>query len=110
MIYDTPITVARLPDDVGTPLHGALKPVFTAFCSEMEVYHRRYWEAVQAGSRIDIMVEIPLLRKADAGMYAHYKGHTYSIEQAQFGKDTDALPVTRLSLKRSEEQYDIEGI
>ena len=95
---------------MGTPLQGKLQPVFTAFCGEKEVYHRRYWESVQAGSRIDLMVELPLRRNVDAGMFAKYKDHVYSIEQAQFGQDPNQLPITTLSLKRLEAQYDIEGI
>lgn len=111
MIYDKPIQILRLPDDVGTPIQGKLQSVFTAFCGEMTVYHSRFWEAVHAGSRIDTMVELPLHRKnVDAGMFAKYEGHIYSIEQAQYPKDEIQLPVTVLSLKRSEAQYDIAGI
>lgn len=111
MIYDKPIEILKLPDDVGTPLQGKLQPVFSAFCGEMTVFHSRFWEAVQAGSRIDVMVELPLHRKnADAGMYARYEGHIYRIEQAQYQKDGNALPVTVLSLKREEDCYDVAGI
>lgn len=110
MIYDIPITVLKLPDRVGTPLQGKLQPVFAAYCGELEVYHRRYWEAVQAGSRIDAMVELPLHRPVAAGLFARYKDHIYSIEQAQFGRDENLLPVTTLSLKRSEVQYDIAAV
>ncbi|MBO7252543.1 MAG: hypothetical protein J6V25_07940 [Oscillospiraceae bacterium] len=110
MIYDTEISILKLPDDVGTPLQGKLQPVFLAFCGELEVYHRRFWESVQAGSRIDTMVELPLHRNVDASMFAKYKDHLYSIEQAQFGEDEYQLPVTILSLKRSEVQYDIAAV
>ena len=110
MLYDTPITILKLPDDVGTPLHGKLQATFVAFCGEKEVYHRRFWESVQAGSRIDLMVELPLRRQVDAGMFANYRGHIYSIEQAQFGADANGLPITTLSLKRSEVQYDIAAV
>ena len=110
MIYDKEIIVAKLPDDAGTILQGKLQSVFSAYCGEKEVFHRRYWEAVQAGSRVDVMVELPFHREADAGMFAKYNGHIYSIEQAQFGKDPDGLPVTTLSLKRSEEQYDFDTV
>ena len=110
MIYDTPITVLTLPDGVGTPAQGKLVPAFSAFCGELEVYHTRYWESVQAGSRIDTLVELPLHRAVDAGMFASFKKHIYSIQQAQFGKDSDGLPVTTLSLSREEIQYDIAGI
>lgn len=110
MIYDKPIDVKKLPDGVGTILQGKLQPVFSAYCGEREVYHRRYWEAVQAGSRVDALVELPFHREAEAGMFAKYDGHIYSIEQAQFGKDADGLPITTLSLKRSEEQYDFDAV
>lgn len=110
MIYDTPITILKLPDTVGTPMQGKLEPVFAAYCGKKEVYHTRYWESVQAGSRIDRMVELPLHRNVYAGMFAKYADHIYSIEQAQLGEDDDGLPVTILSLKRPEVQYDIAGI
>ena len=111
MIYDKPIDIMKLPDGVGTPLQGKLQPVFSAWCGEMTVFHARFWEAVQAGSRIDAMVETPLHRKdLDAGYFARYEGHIYSIEQAQYQKDSDGLPVTVLSLKKSEKQYDIAAV
>ncbi len=110
MIYDTPIIIAKLPDNVGTPLHGKLQLLYGAFCGEKEVYHRRYWEAVQAGSRVDLLVELPFHRAVDAGMYVKYKSHIYSIEQAQFGKDENGLPITTLSLKKSENHYDITTV
>lgn len=110
MIYDKPIEILKLPDTVGAPLQGKLEQVFSALCREMQVYHARYWESVQAGSRIDTMVEVPLHRTCDAGMFALYKEHIYSIEEAQFGHDEDGLPITVLSLKRSEVQYDIAGV
>lgn len=110
MIYDTLIDIAKLPDTVGAPIQGKLRPVFTAYCGEMKVFHQRYWDSVQAGSRIDIMVEMPLHRDVMANMFARYKGHIYSIEQAQFGEDKDGLPVTILSLKRAEGFYDIAAV
>ena len=111
MIYDKPISVLELPPGVGTPLQGKLVPVFDAWCGEMTVYHSRFWEAVQTGSRIDAMVEIPLHRRnMDAGSFAKYQGHIYLVEQVQYQTDSNGLPVTVLSLKRSEEQYDIAAV
>lgn len=111
MIYDKPIQILQLPDTVGTTLQGKLEPVFSAFCGEMTVFHARFWESVQAGSRIDVMVELPLHRKnVRAEMYAKYEGHIYRIEQAQFQKDENQLPVTVLSMKREGKRYDIAGI
>ena len=111
MIYDKQITVLKLPADVGTPLQGKLQKVFDAWCGEMTVFHARFWEAVQAGSRIDAMVEIPLHRRSvDAGSFAEYEGHIFSVEQVQYQTDGNGLPVTVLSMKRSEECYDIAAV
>lgn len=111
MIYDKRLKLLKLPADVGTPIQGKLVPMLSVFCGEMTVFHNRFWESVQAGSRIDVMVELPLHRKSvDAGMFAQYEGHIYSIEQVQFQKDGFQLPVTVLSLKRTEEQYDIATV
>ena len=111
MIYNKPIQILKLPDSIGTPIQGKLLPVFTAFCGEMTVFHKRFWESVQAGSRIDVMVELPLHRKnVEAEMYAKYEGHIYRIEQAQFPLDENQLPVTVLSMKREGTNYDIAGI
>lgn len=106
MIYDKPIEIMKLPDGVGTLMQGDPEPVFSAYCGEMTVYHTRFWESIQAGSRIDAMVELPLHRDVTAGMFARFQGHTHSIEQAQFEKDDNELPVTILSLKRMEAWYD----
>lgn len=110
MIYDTPITVLKLPPGVGTAFQGKLQKVFSAYCGETVVFHNRFWESVQAGSRVDVLVQLPLHRPVTAGMFAKYKDHIYSIEQAQFPTDEDGLPVTVLSLKQSEGRYDIAGI
>lgn len=109
MIYDMPITVCKLKSGHGIPIPGSLEPAFSAYCGEMQVYHGRYWASVQAGTRVDTMVEIPLHRDVEATMFAKFKDHFYSIEQAQLGKDEDGLPVTILSLKRTEGRYDTAG-
>lgn len=111
MIYDKPIQILKLPDTVGTPIQGNLLPVFTAFCGEMTVFHGRFWESVQAGSRIDVMVELPLHRKnVQATMYAKYEDQIYRIEQVQFQADENQQPVTVLSMKREAKRYDINGV
>lgn len=111
MIYDKPIQILKLPNAVGTPIQGKLLPVFSAFCGEMTVFHSRFWEAVQAGSRIDVMVELPLHRKnIEAEMYAKYEGHVHRIEQVQFQTDENQQPVTVLSMKREGTNYDIAAV
>lgn len=106
MIYDTPITIMQLPSNVGAIIQGEPVPVFDAYCGEKTVYHTRFWESVQAGSRIETMVELPLHRDVRAGMYAKLKGHLYVISQAQFDSDEFQLPVTVLSLSNPENAYD----
>lgn len=106
-LYDTPILLAALPDGVGSPIQGKLKFLEAVYCRELTVYHSRYWEAMASGVAVDILVELPLHRKVRRGNYANYKGHVYSIEQAQFEYDDDGLPITTLSLMRSEANYDI---
>lgn len=111
MIYDKPIQIMKLPDTAGTPLQGKMRLVFSAFCGERTVYHKRFWESVQAGSRIDLMVELPLHRKnVRAEMYARYEDQIYRIEQVQFEKDENLLPVTVLSMKREVKRYDVAGV
>lgn len=110
VIYDTPISVMKLPGNVGTPTQGKLLKIFDAYCGEKSVFHTRYWESVQSGHRVDCLVELPLHRDVCANMYAKYKGHVYSIQQAQFEKDENGLPVTVLSLERAGAQYDAAAV
>ena len=110
MIYDKEIQILSLPPNVGTPLQGKLQKEFSAYCGELTVYHTRYWESVQAGSRVDLLVELPLRRDVAAEMYAKIGGHIYRIEQVQFGSDDNQLAVTWLSLQRSEVAYDVADI
>ena len=105
-LYDTPIGILSMDPDTGTPLQK-LQQEFSAYCGEMEVFASRYYEAKQAGATIDLMVEIPLHRKVTGGMFAEVKGQIYAIEQAQMSHDEYRLPVTRLSLRRTNTRYEI---
>lgn len=105
-IYDASISIQQLPGNVGTLAQGKPVEVFNAFCGELTVYHARYWESVQAGSRIEAMVEMPLHRDVEAGMYAFFKNHMYLINQVQFAQDEFLCPITVLSLTNPENAYD----
>lgn len=105
MIYDHYLTIYDL---AGSPLSHKLTINSAHFYAPMEVYHARFWEGVQAGSRIDMMVQIPFGRDISATQYAIPEdGHVYRIIQAQHGTDSDELPVTTLSLQREEGFYEI---
>lgn len=106
MIYDHYLTVYDLAG--GSPMKNTLSVNSAHFYAELEVYHRRFWESVQAGSRIDRMVQIPFGDDITATQFVMPEdGHIYRIEQAQHGLDEDGLAVTTLSLKRMEGNYDI---
>lgn len=107
MIYDRgPLQICSLSG--GAALRGTLTPVSRHLYTELEVYHRRYWEAVQAESQIDRMARFPFGLDIDAGLYAILEdGHVYKILQAQHGTDEDGLPCCTLSLMRKEANYDI---
>ena len=106
MTYDHFLTVYDLKD--GTQRGGKLTENSGHLYAELEVYHRRYWESGQAGSRSDRMVRVPFGEALTATQYAIPEdGHVYRIEQAQHGLDEDGLAVTTLSLRRMEGSYGI---
>ena len=106
MIYDR--ILRTYTDPGGTPLHRMLTYAATYYYGPKEVYYGRYWDSVAAGSRIDLLCELPRADEITAAMYAVPEdGHVYRIEQAQHGLDGDGLPITTLSLRRMEEYFDI---
>ena len=107
MIYDRPITVCRPPEGWGAPFQGKLQICAAYLCAELTVYHRRYWESVQAGTRVDRMVRLPLRRDVQATDYAIFDNLLYRVEEAQFTTDEAGLPVTNLSLRRMEQNYEL---
>nr|DAL14550.1 MAG TPA_asm: hypothetical protein [Caudoviricetes sp.] len=105
-IYERELHVYTL--SAGTLLQGKLQLVSRHLYAEREVYHSRFWESVQAGSQIDLMVCVPDGRAIRADMYCiPDDGHVYRIVQAQQGWDDLSLPMTTLSLRRMEAAYDI---
>lgn len=109
MIYDRALSILRLT--TGTPIGGTLEPVSIHLYAPREVYYRRYWESIIAGTQIDTMVELPGHPDIISGMFAQLEDeHLYRIEQSQQGSDADGLPVTILSLRRaSDNNFDIAG-
>ncbi len=107
MIYDRgPLQICALQG--GSVLRGELSaPLSLHYYRELEVFHKRFWEAVQAESQIDRLVRVPFGSDLDAGLYCIPEdGHTYKILQAQHGQDEDGLPCCTLSLMRKEDNYD----
>ena len=101
MIYDSPVKIFSLPDGEGVPTASNLLLRSQHYGAELAVYSTRYWQSVQAGSSVDRMVELPLhCRHITGAMFAMIDRNLFSIEQVQFERDRDNLPITVLSLKR----------
>ena len=105
MIYDKILLVCSLTDD----RPRALSVECCYGYADQTVYHRRHWEAVQAGSRADRMVQVPFGGeiRADQFVWIPAESSAWRIEEAQHTTDGDSLPVTNLTLRREEAFYDV---
>lgn len=108
MIYDRILQICDPPEGFGAPFHGRLVPRRVSYYAELTVFHRRFWEAAQAGTRVDRMVQVPFGSEILATSYAVLgDGLLYRIEEAQPTTDEDGLPVTNLTLRRMEKNYEL---
>ena len=98
MTYDRSLIIYELT--AGTPLRGTLTERSRHLCGERTVAHRRYWQAVQSDTRIDLDLQIPYGDDVSADDYAMYAGKLYRVAETQHTTDADELPVCRLSLRR----------
>lgn len=108
MIYDRLIRLGRLTS--GSPLTGTLTVTLQRLGGFREVYSARFWSSVQAGSRVDLLLELPRLPSDGlcAEMYAVLPdGHVCRVEQAQETLDENNVPIWLLSLRRMEGRYDL---
>ena len=105
MIYDRgPLTVWEID---GAPTDCRLKEHSAHYYAELEVYHRRFWESVQAGDRVDRLVQLPAGEDLCANLYVTPEdGFVYRVNQAQPLEDDNGLPACRLSLHREEQNYE----
>lgn len=105
MIYDRPAELAQL-DTASSPLSRRLTVGETVCGCPRSVYSKRYFDALQAGVELDLMLYVPDHDVARAGQYVIYQGAVYRIIQAQNETDPDAGPCTALSLHREDEKYE----
>lgn len=106
MIYDQEVGIYTLNGP--TPLNASPVLYGEFYCGEQEVFHKRYWEAVQAGYTITSMVQLPGHIEPVGEIYAKLSGgRWYRVEQLQRSYDEDNLPVTVLSLSRSDRRFDV---
>lgn len=105
MICDLELTLYR---QEGRPMDLQLNELGRYLYAEAEVYHRRYWEGVQAGQTIDSMAMLPGHLSAEGELYARLAdGLIYRVLQQQRGWDENHLPMTTLSLSREARRYEI---
>lgn len=108
MIYDRVVEVFKL-DTASSPNKRRLV-LHSAHCyGSLTVYHRTYFEALQAGESVDRMIQIPApVEPLTATMYAvPDDGTVYRITEVQPTADADGRPVVNLSLHREERRYDL---
>lgn len=106
MIYDRLLILCRL-DPTAPPVPGRLEELGDYYYGPMEVYHRRYFEALQAGISVDSMVRIPDHVCHPGELYAiPADGLIYRVAQLQTGWDENGLPVTTLSLSRTDRRFE----
>ena len=106
MIYDKDVKVYTL--DGPTPLNGIPVLYGEFFGAEQEVFHKRYWEAVQAGYTITSMVQLPEHIEPEGDIYVRLdSARWYRVEQLQRSYDENGLPISVLSLSRTDRRFDI---
>lgn len=108
MIYDRIVEVFNL-DTASSPNRRRLVLHSAHYYGNLTVYHRTYFEALQAGESVDRMIQLPApAAPITANMYAVPEdGCVYRIAEAQPTEDADGLPVVNLSLHREERRYDL---
>ncbi len=110
MIYDRVLTVYELGNG-SSPLLRKLTAGVEYYYAEKEVYGSRYFQSQQAGVKISMMVEIPRFEGTARIEVENYcipeDGKVYRIVQAQYGADGAGLPISTLSLEKSENKYEI---
>ena len=106
MIYQEPIRFYRLADNAGAPLPNTLVPITRTYCAELTINSRRYFDSVQAGSKIDALVEVPSRYSVRSGDFAEYRTVIYRVEQVE-DITRDSSPAQRLSLHRPDARYEI---
>lgn len=108
MIYDRIVEVFNL-DTASSPNRRRLVFQSAHYYGNMTVYHRTYFEALQAGESVDRMIQLPApATPITATMYAVPEdGCVYRIVEAQPTEDQDGLPVVNLSLHREEKRDDL---
>lgn len=107
MIYDKLIKLYSEDDPPALPPKLVRHSVH--LCAERTVSYRRYFEAQQAGARVDVVVQLPYVLDTPTECWAKLPdGHLYRVLQNQHTTDEDELPVSVISLEREAKHYDVK--
>lgn len=98
MIYDRLLTVAAVPPGV-RPTAETLTTIRTHYFASKTISAKRFYESIQAGQRLDCLLEIPGWWGYSGLEYVCVGSNIYTLEQAEERTDTDGLPVTWFSLR-----------
>ncbi len=100
-------SVGNIASPGNKPKEGLTLKVGFLRYEERTVGMGRFWSAMQAKARIDLILRVPQLRNVSAQDVAiPIDGEQYEIKQIQYPPDVDP-PVMDLSLERIEAAYDL---
>ena len=108
MIYDQLLTIYDL-DKTSPALKRRLVPRASCFYGEKELFAARFYQAMQAGQRVDKLCELwraPICADQFAVLTDKL---VYRVVQAQHGFNADGLPITTLTLRREEVEYELQN-
>lgn len=102
-------SVGNIAPPGGMPKEGMKHKLGPIRYEERTVGIQRYWAAMQAQARVDIVLRMPLIRSVSLhDVVVPVNGQQYKIVQIQYPKKDIDIPVMDLSLQRLEVAYDTE--
>lgn len=102
-------SVSNIAPQGGMPKEGLIHKLGPIRYEERTVGIQRYWAAMQAQARIDMVLRMPIIRSVSLhDVVIPVDGQQYKIVQIQYPKKDVEIPVMDLSLQRLEVAYDTE--
>lgn len=108
MIYDRTLQLAHLGAGA-SPMSRRLVLDGWKYYAPETVYASRYYSALQAGVRLDLVAFVAEPDAAEAGQYAIISGDVYRIERAEAATDEHGLPITMLTLHKEDDKFELLG-
>lgn len=100
-------SVGNIAEPGNMPKEGLVPKVVSLRYAKRTVGMGRYWAALQAHAKVDMILRVPQLKNVSTQDIAMpIDGHQYKIVQVQYPEDVTP-PVMDLSLERLVQEYDI---